>query len=77
MVSDMIDQIFKYATLLNAAVAAVMAILNLYVGDWLGVLIFALLTVLSIYNYRNVVSLIKEHKAFDARIVDLKNDYRS
>lgn len=77
MVSDMINQIFKYAALLNAVVAAVMLIPNLYVGDWLGALIFALLAVFSMYNYRSITSLIKEHEVLDARIAELKNDYRS
>jgi membrane protein implicated in regulation of membrane protease activity len=56
----MIDQIFKYAVLLNALVAAVMAFLTLYGGFWVSGATFVALTVLSIYNYRALTLLEKE-----------------
>jgi hypothetical protein len=56
----MINQIFKYGTLVNAAVAGVIAVLTLYGGFWLGGSLFVALTMLSIFNYRAMILLEKE-----------------
>lgn len=68
---------FKWSSLLIAVVSIPLIVLLLYASAWLSAATWAVLGVTGYINYCNLRNVIKYETEINARLEQLKNDYRS
>lgn len=68
---------FKWSSLLIAVVSIPLIVLLLYASAWLSAATWAVLGVTGYINYCNLCNVIAHETEINARLEQLKNDYRS